>query len=151
LGNKDGGITTLEEKSLGCTQKAGRATVIDALGYLEPVKERGLSLVYGPGYDLVSCTTLAASGAHMVLFTTGRGTPYGGPVPTMKLATNTPLAQLKHRWIDFNAGSLIEDGAMEKLTDDLLELVIGTANGAPTKSEQKGYRELAIFKTGAIV
>ncbi|MCL1941830.1 MAG: altronate dehydratase family protein [Synergistaceae bacterium] len=148
-GNKDGGITTLEDKSLGCTQKAGRATVTDVLKYGESAEKKGLNLLESPGNDLVSSTALAVSGAHLVLFTTGRGTPFGSPVPTLKISSNTPLAEKKRGWIDFDAGSVAAGADINSLGDDLYELVRDVASGkTQTKTEQFGIRDLAIFKNG---
>ena len=147
-GNKAGGITTLEDKSLGCTQKGGTAEVRDVLGYCEPVKEKGLNLVQGPGNDLCAITALMASGAQMVLFTTGRGTPVGAPIPTVKVATNTPLAQKKHNWIDFNAGVLVQGASMEETTETFFKKLLAITSGEQTQSEIHGYREIAIFKDG---
>ena len=148
-GNKAGGITTLEDKSCGCVQKGGTAPVTDVIGYGDAVKEKGLTLLCGPGNDLVSSTALAAAGAHMVLFTTGRGTPFGAPVPTLKIATNTALATRKKNWIDFNAG-VIADGTIseEEATRQLMALVIRTASGDETRSEESGYRGIAVWKDG---
>ncbi len=139
-GNKAGGITTLEEKSLGCVQKGGAAPVTDVLDYGEPATKSGLHLLNGPGNDMVAVTNLAASGCQLILFTTGRGTPLGGPVPTLKIATNTALAARKPAWIDFDA----QTGAEE----DLFRLLLDTANGRPAKNEQNACREIAIFKDG---
>ncbi|MFC3799008.1 UxaA family hydrolase [Cohnella sp. GCM10012308] len=151
-GNKDGGITTLEEKSLGCTQKGGHATVTDVLAYGEPSRRPGLNLVQAPGNDLVSVTALSAAGAHVVLFTTGRGTPFGGPVPTVKIATNSQLAARKKNWIDFNAGRLIEGMSMDALRDELLAQIVDLASGEKqTNNERNGFREIAIFKDGVIL
>ncbi|SFB56108.1 D-altronate dehydratase [Cohnella sp. OV330] len=151
-GNKDGGITTLEEKSLGCTQKGGHATVTDVLAYGEPSRKPGLNLVQAPGNDLVSVTALSAAGAHVVLFTTGRGTPFGGPVPTVKIATNSQLADRKKNWIDFNAGRLIEGMGMDALRDELLAQIVGLVSGeTQTNNERNGFREIAIFKDGVIL
>ncbi|MCM3628539.1 altronate dehydratase family protein [Paenibacillus glycanilyticus] len=151
-GNKDGGITTLEEKSLGCTQKGGHAIVTDVLPYGEPSRKPGLNLVQAPGNDLVSVTALSAAGAHVVLFTTGRGTPFGGPVPTVKIATNTQLAERKKNWIDFNAGQLIEGKRMDELQEELLEQIVELASGdRETNNERNGFREIAIFKDGVIL
>jgi altronate hydrolase len=151
-GNKAGGITTLEEKSLGCTQKGGRSIVTDVVPYGERVTKAGLNLLEAPGNDLVSVTALAAGGAHIVLFTTGRGTPFGGPVPTVKLATNSDLAARKKNWIDFNAGRLLEDQSMEQLTDELWEQILALASGErQTLGERNGFREIAIFKDGVIL
>ncbi|WP_217593400.1 UxaA family hydrolase [Cohnella sp. GbtcB17] len=151
-GNKDGGITTLEEKSLGCTQKGGHATVTDVLAYGEPSRKPGLNLVQAPGNDLVSVTALSAAGAHVVLFTTGRGTPFGGPVPTVKIATNSQLADRKKNWIDFNAGRLIEGMSMDALRDELLAQIVDLASGEKqTNNERNGFREIAIFKDGVIL
>ena len=147
-GNKAGGITTLEDKSLGCTQKAGHSQVVDVLKYGERLKTRGLNLLSAPGNDAVATSALAGAGCHMVLFTTGRGTPYGGFVPTMKIATNSELAQKKKHWIDFDAGRLVYDVSMEQLLDDFVDLVTDTVNGKPTKNELNEFRELAIFKSG---
>lgn len=151
-GNKEGGISTLEEKSLGCTQKGGQAAVADVVAYGERVVKRGLNLLEAPGNDLVSVTALAAAGAHIVLFTTGRGTPFGGPVPTVKLATNSELAARKPGWIDFNAGRLLEGTSMAALADELWEQLLALASGETrTKNEQHGFREIAIFKDGVIL
>ena len=148
-GNKDGGISTLEEKSLGCTQKGGAGTVVDVLDYGARLQKPGLNLLNGPGNDIVACTALAASGANLILFTTGRGTPLGAPVPTVKIASNTDLATRKKSWIDFNAGRLLDGVPMGLLADQLFESVLALANGkTETRSETNGYREIAIFKDG---
>jgi altronate hydrolase len=147
-GNKAGGITTLEDKSLGCTQKGGKGEVRDVLSYCEPVKEKGLNLVQGPGNDLCAITALMASGAQMVLFTTGRGTPVGAPIPTVKVATNTPLAERKHNWIDFNAGILADGADVEETTEKFFGQILEIASGRKTKSEEHDFREIAIFKDG---
>lgn len=147
-GNKKGGISTLEDKSLGCTQKSGRSPVCDVLDYGEHVKEKGLILLSAPGNDLVASTALAASGAHLILFTTGRGTPFGSPVPTIKISSNSLLAMKKKNWIDFDAGRLLELTTVDELADELYQLVIETASGKKAKSEEAGYHELAIFKQG---
>ena len=151
-GNKAGGITTLEDKSCGCVQKGGSAPIVDVIGYGDRVTAKGLNMLYGPGNDLVSSTALTAAGAHMVLFTTGRGTPFGAPAPTMKLSTNTPLALKKSGWIDFNAG-VVADGTrtLDEAAEDLMSLVLETASGAQTKAEAKGFREISIFKDGIIL
>ena len=148
-GNKAGGITTLEEKSCGCVQKGGTAPIVDVIGYGDQVQKKGLHLLDGPGNDLVSATALTAAGAHLILFTTGRGTPFGAPAPTMKIATNTPLATKKSAWIDFNAG-VVADGSktIGEAAQDLVEQVLQVASGKQTKAEEKGYREIAIFKGG---
>lgn len=148
-GNKDGGITTLEDKSCGCVQKGGTAPIVDVIGYGAQVTGRGLHLLDGPGNDLVSATALTAAGAHMVLFTTGRGTPFGAPAPTMKIATNTSLATKKSQWIDFNAG-VVADGVktISETAQELMDHVLSVASGAQTKAEEKGYRQIAIFKGG---
>ncbi len=151
-GNKAGGISTLEEKSLGCTQKGGHAIVQDVVPYGERITSSGLNLLEAPGNDLVSVTALSAGGAHIVLFTTGRGTPFGGPVPTVKIATNSELAGRKKNWIDFNAGRLLEDKSMETLTDELWEQLISLASGeTQTNNERNGFKEIAIFKDGVIL
>ena len=147
-GNKDGGITTLEEKSLGCLQKGGTSQVVDILAYGARLRRPGLNFLTGPGNDIVSVTAMAAAGAHLILFTTGRGTPLGGPVPTMKISTNTDLATRKSNWIDFDAGRLIAGGTLPELAATLCDHVIETANGQPTQNEQNGFREIAIFKDG---
>lgn len=151
-GNKTGGITTLEDKSCGCVQKGGSAPIADVIGYGDRVKTRGLNLLYGPGNDLVSSTALTAAGAHLILFTTGRGTPFGAPAPTMKIATNTPLAEKKRGWIDFNAG-VVADGSHtpETAAQELMELVLEVASGRQTKTEAKGFREISIFKDGVVL
>lgn len=147
-GNKDGGITTLEEKSLGCLQKGGTSPVVDILPYGGRIRKRGLNFLTGPGNDIVSMTALAAAGAHLVLFTTGRGTPLGGPIPTFKIATNNDLAARKPNWIDFNAGRLIDGATLSALADDLFDRVLETAGGQPARNELNGFREIAIFKDG---
>lgn len=143
-GNKEGGITTLEEKSLGCVQKGGRAPVVDVLDYGDTVRKQGLSLLNGPGNDIVSLTNLTAAGCHMVLFTTGRGTPLGGMVPTVKIASNNVIAEKKKHWIDFSAFSDDKDLKAQ----ELFELVCRVAEGEQTKNEIYGNREIAIFKDG---
>ncbi len=147
-GNKDGGITTLEDKSLGCIQKGGRAMVDEVIPYGGVVSSKGLILLNGPGNDIVSTTALTAAGATLILFTTGRGTPLGAPVPTVKIATNSDLATRKGNWIDFNAGVLVEGGSMEAVCDDFSARLLAIASGEPTRSEENGYREIAIFKDG---
>ena len=148
-GNKAGGITTLEDKSCGCVQKGGSAPVVDVLEYAEPVTSKGLSLLSGPGNDMVSTTDLTAAGAHMILFTTGRGTPFGAPAPTVKISTNTALFEKKGNWIDFNAGG-VADGTetLDEAGDRLLDSVLEVASGRKTRQEESGYREIAIFKDG---
>lgn len=147
-GNKKGGITTLEEKSLGCVQKGGLADVTDVLDYGDKITKPGLSLMNGPGNDLVAVTNLAVSGAHIVLFTTGRGTPFGGPVPTVKISTNSALAERKKSWIDFDAGKLLTGYSSDKLSDELMDYVISVAEGKKCLSEENGYFEISIFKDG---
>ena len=147
-GNKAGGITTLEDKSCGCVQKGGSAQIVDVLEYAEPVTKKGLNLLSGPGNDLVSATDLTAAGVHMILFTTGRGTPFGAPAPTVKISTNTALYEKKNNWIDFNAGSVAEGEGLDQAGDRLLDFVLEVASGAPTKAERRGAREIAIFKDG---
>lgn len=147
-GNKKGGISTLEDKSLGCTQKSGSALVKGVLAYGERVKTPGLNLLSAPGNDLVAATALAAAGAHIVLFTTGRGTPFASPVPTLKIATNSRLAGKKSNWIDFNAGVLVEDSNMTDETQRLFDLVVETASGRQVCSEAAGFHDMAIFKQG---
>lgn len=147
-GNKEGGITTLEEKSLGCIQKGGKSTVVDVLEYGELVKKNGLNLLNSPGNDLVATTALGAAGCQMVLFTTGRGTPFGSFVPTMKISTNSHIFALKPHWIDFNAGVLLEGKSMEELTREFVKYVVEVASGKYVNNERSGFREIAIFKTG---
>lgn len=147
-GNKKGGISTLEDKSMGCTQKSGSAPVRGVLSYGEPVREHGLNLLSAPGNDLVASTALAASGAHIVLFTTGRGTPFASPVPTVKISSNSALYQKKGGWIDFNCGKLVEDTPLEELRDQLFDYVIAVASGQKVKSEEAGFHDMAIFKQG---
>ncbi|NLG84201.1 MAG: UxaA family hydrolase, partial [Firmicutes bacterium] len=148
-GNLAGGITTLEEKSLGCVAKAGRAPVVDVLRYGEVSGPHGLSVVESPGNDPVATTALATAGAQLVLFTTGRGTPYGGPVPTVKIASRSELARAKPHWIDFDAGRMLTEEEPGILAGELTEFVLAVASGTVrTKNEIHGYREMAIFKTG---
>lgn len=147
-GNKKGGISTLEDKSLGCTQKSGSAKVKGVLRYGETVKTVGLNLLSAPGNDLVAATALAAAGAQIVLFTTGRGTPFASPVPTVKIATNSTLAGRKKNWIDFNAGVLVEDRSMEEETAKLFAYVVEVASGRKVCSEEAGFHDMAIFKQG---
>lgn len=147
-GNKQGGISTLEDKSLGCTQKSGSSPVKGVLAYADTVKTTGLQLLSAPGNDLVASTALAAAGAQMVLFTTGRGTPFACPVPTLKISTNSSLAAKKPKWIDFNAGVLLEGQSPEQVTEDFFEYVLSVASGTPVCSERSGFHDLAIFKQG---
>jgi len=147
-GNKEGGISTLEDKSLGCTQKSGTANIVGVLSYGEICDKAGLNLLSSPGNDLVASTALAASGCQIVLFTTGRGTPFASAVPTMKISSNTELYQKKEKWIDFNAGKAIEDSTIEETGMLLFEEVIAIASGKKVKSEMAGYHDLAIFKQG---
>lgn len=147
-GNKAGGITTLEEKSLGCVQKGGSMPVTDVLRYGETLKKTGLNLLQSPGNDLVAATALALTGCQMVLFTTGRGTPFGTFVPTLKISTNSALAHKKKNWIDFNAGSIVEDETAQHALARLVEKVVATANGEQAHHEAAGAKEIAIFKTG---
>lgn len=147
-GNKAGGITTLEDKSLGCTQKGGHAEVVGVLDYAEPVKEHGLNLLNAPGNDLVAASALAMSGCQIVLFTTGRGTPFGSFVPTMKISTNTRLYEFKPNWIDFNAGQLLEGQSMDEVLDKFINFTLDVCDGKQLNHEKTGFKELAIFKTG---
>ena len=151
-GNKKGGITTLEEKSLGCVQKGGAQPVVDVLTYAQPVTKPGLNLLQAPGNDLVAASALALSGCQLVLFTTGRGTPFGSFVPTMKISTNTQLAEFKANWIDFNAG-VVADGerTLDEAGADLYQLVLDVASGKQTCAEKKGFREISIFKDGVVL
>lgn len=148
-GNKEGGISTLEDKSLGCTQKSGVSQVKDVLRYGEIVKTKGLNLLEAPGNDLVATTALGAAGAHIVLFTTGRGTPYGGFIPTIKISTNSDLAKRKPKWIDFDAGKLVnEDITMKDLLDEFIDYIVEVIEGKKTNNEQNNFKEIAIFKNG---
>ena len=150
-GNRQGGITTLEDKSCGCVQKGGSSPIMDVIPYGDAVTVRGLNMLYGPGNDLVSTTAMTAAGAHMILFTTGRGTPFGAPAPTLKISTNTQLAEKKSGWIDFNAGSIVDGEPIEDTAGRLLNLVISVASGKKTKTEELGYREISIFKDGVVL
>lgn len=147
-GNKAGGISTLEEKSLGCVQKGGTAPIVDVLDYGQKLRAQGLNLLCAPGNDLIASTALAASGCQMVLFTTGRGTPFGTCIPTLKVSTNHDLAIQKPHWIDFNAGCLLTGTTWEDATQQILQLVIDTANGKTSRNEENGYHEIAIWKNG---
>jgi altronate hydrolase len=147
-GNKKGGISTLEDKSLGCTQKSGSSPVRGVLAYGETVEEKGLNLLSAPGNDLVASTALAASGAHIVLFTTGRGTPFASPVPTVKISSNSPLYEHKKNWIDFNCGDMVNGKTLEELGEELFRYVMEVASGRKVKSEENGFHDMAIFKQG---
>ena len=147
-GNKAGGISTLEDKALGCTQKCGKAPVNGVLEYGDRLQYDGLNLLSAPGNDLVAATALAACGCHLVLFTTGRGTPFGTFVPTMKIATSPDLARRKAGWVDFSAGQLLEGRTMQELVPEFIDKVIRVASGELSKNEQNDYREIAIFKNG---
>ena len=147
-GNKKGGISTLEDKSLGCTQKSGTAPVRGVLSCGEKIACNGLNLLSAPGNDLVASTALAASGAQIVLFTTGRGTPFASPVPTVKLSSNTRLYEQKKNWIDFNCGVLVEGTDLETLRNQFFDYIIEVASGKYVKSEIAGYHDMAIFKQG---
>ncbi len=147
-GNKAGGISTLEEKSLGCTQKSGTSAVCDVLEYGDTLSVKGLNLLSAPGNDLVASTALAASGCHIVLFSTGRGTPFGTFVPTVKISSNTELATRKPDWTDFDAGTLLNNEPMPALLERFIRFVTDVANGEPTRNERNGYHEIAIFKSG---
>lgn len=147
-GNKAGGISTLEEKALGCTQKSGKSVVCGVMEYGDRIKNNGLNLLSAPGNDLVASTALAAAGCQLVLFTTGRGTPFGTFVPTMKVSTNSGLAQRKPTWIDFNAGVLAEDKSMEEVVKQFTEKILSVASGELTNNEKAGIHEISIFKNG---
>ena len=147
-GNKAGGISTLEDKALGCTQKCGKAPVSGVMEYGDRLENSGLNLLSAPGNDLVAATALASCGCHLVLFTTGRGTPFGTFVPTMKIATNPDLARRKANWIDFSAGQLIEGRTMQELVPEFIDKVLSVASGQPAKNEENDYREISIFKNG---
>lgn len=147
-GNKAGGISTLEDKALGCTQKCGKAPVSGVMEYGDRLQHDGLNLLSAPGNDLVASTALAASGCHIVLFTTGRGTPFGTFVPTMKIATNPTLAKNKPHWVDFSAGQLVEGRTMQELLPEFIDKVLAVASGQQARNEEHGYREISIFKNG---
>ena len=150
-GNKAGGITTLEDKSCGCVQKGGSAQIVDVLRYGEAVTKKGLTLLSAPGNDLVASTALTAAGAHIILFTTGRGTPFGAPAPTVKISTNTPLYERKGNWIDFNAGSIVQGESLDSAGERLLDFVLSVASGEQTRTERRGAREISIFKDGVVL
>ena len=147
-GNKAGGISTLEDKALGCTQKCGRAPVSGVLGYGDRLQVKGLNLLSAPGNDLVASTALASAGCQIVLFTTGRGTPFGTFIPTMKISTNSTLFRNKPNWIDFNAGQLVEGRSMKDVLNDFIDKIISVASGEKARNEINGYREISIFKNG---
>ena len=147
-GNKAGGISTLEDKALGCTQKCGKAPVSGVMEYGDRLENKGLNLLSAPGNDLVAATALASCGCHIVLFTTGRGTPFGTFVPTMKIATNPTLAKNKPMWVDFSAGQLVEGRTMQELVPEFIDKVIAVASGQPARNEENDYREISIFKNG---
>ncbi len=147
-GNKAGGISTLEDKALGCTQKCGRAPVSGVLEYGDRLQCNGLTLLSAPGNDLVASTALASAGCHIVLFTTGRGTPFGTFVPTMKIATNPTLAANKPNWIDFSAGQLVEGKDWNEVVPQFIDKILAVASGERTRNEENDYREIAIFKNG---
>ena len=147
-GNKAGGISTLEDKALGCTQKCGKAPVSGVMEYGDRLQAKGLNLLSAPGNDLVASTALASCGCHLVLFTTGRGTPFGTFVPTMKIATNPILAKNKPNWVDFSAGQLIEGRTMQELVPEFIDKVLAVASGEKARNEENGYQEISIFKNG---
>ncbi|MBE7037513.1 MAG: altronate dehydratase [Ruminococcaceae bacterium] len=147
-GNKEGGITTLEEKSLGCIQKGGLSKVVDVIDYGDAVSKNGLSLLNGPGNDIVAITNLTSAGVNMILFTTGRGTPVGAPVPTVKISTNKNLYERKKNWIDFDSSPVLSEKSMDEMTDKLLEYIIKVASGEETNNEKNDFREISIFKDG---
>lgn len=147
-GNKKGGISTLEDKSLGCTQKGGTSTVVDVLSYADPIRKKGLNLLSAPGNDLVASSALGFSGCQLVLFTTGRGTPFGSFIPTLKISTTSELFNKKKNWIDFNAGSLLEGEPMDQLLSEFIQYIIEVASGTQLNHEKSGFKEIAIFKTG---
>ena len=147
-GNKAGGISTLEDKALGCVQKCGKAPVSGVMEYGDRLQNNGLNLLSAPGNDLVAATALASCGCHIVLFTTGRGTPFGTFVPTMKIATNPDLARRKQNWIDFSAGQLVEGRTMQELVPEFIDKVLSVASGEQARNEANDYREISIFKNG---
>jgi altronate hydrolase len=148
-GNKSGGITTLEDKSLGCTRKSGKSPIVDVVKIDQRISTPGLNLLYSPGNDIVATTALGSAGCHLVLFSTGRGTPLGGFIPTIKVASNSTLAQTKANWIDFNAGVLADpETNRDDVLSSLLSVIVATINGKLTSAELRKNREIAIFKTG---
>ena len=147
-GNKAGGISTLEDKALGCTQKCGRAPVSGVLEYGDRLQTPGLNLLSAPGNDLVAATALASAGCHLILFSTGRGTPFGTFVPTMKISTNSDLYNRKKNWIDFNAGQLVDGKTMKELVPEFIDKILAVASGEPARNEVNGYSEISIFKNG---
>lgn len=150
-GNKDGGITTLEDKSLGCIQKGGTAPVVGVLDYGDYVENNGLYLLTGSGNDQVSCTNLVASGAQLIVFTTGRGNPFGSPVPTVKLSSNTRLYERKPHWIDYNAGQLVDGKSFDEVTEDFTNYILDVASGKKANNEIGGYKDISIFRDGVIL
>ena len=152
LGNIEGGITTLEEKSLGCIKKGGTSIIRDVIFYGDQATRNGLQLLESPGNDLISITALTAAGSHIILFTTGRGNPLGSPIPTIKISTNNELYQRKKKWIDFNAGQIIDGVNMDKLAEDLMIYILKVTSGEErTKNEVNNYRDIGIFKKGIIL
>ncbi len=147
-GNKEGGITTLEEKSLGCIQKGGKSPVVDVLKYGDPISKTGLSLLSAPGNDLVASTALAASGCQVVLFSTGRGTPFGTFVPTVKISSNSEIFNRKKNWMDFDAGRLLTGMSLDEMSEEFFKYILEVANGKEVRNEKNGYKEIAVFKTG---
>ena len=147
-GNKAGGITTLEDKSLGCTQKSGSFPVMNVLDYGETTDTTGLNLLCAPGNDLCAATALAASGAQIVLFTTGRGTPFACPVPTLKISSNNRIRDKKNNWIDFSAGDVLEGKSFDELAEELFDMILNAASGEKLKSEIAGFHDMAIWKRG---
>jgi altronate hydrolase len=151
-GNKAGGISTLEEKSLGCVQKGGGAPVTGVLGYGDPIVKPGLNLLTGSGNDQVSCTNLVCSGATLICFTTGRGNPFGTPVPTVKIASNGALARKKPHWIDYNAGQVLEGSTWAEMEQDFFQYILDVASGRKTtRNEENGYKEISVFRDGVIL
>ncbi len=151
-GNKAGGISTLEEKSLGCVQKGGSAPVTGVLGYGDPITQPGLNLLTGSGNDQVSCTNLVCSGATLICFTTGRGNPFGAPVPTVKVASNGNLAGRKPHWIDYNAGQVLEGISWQEMEEDFFRYILSVASGEQcTRNEENGYKEISVFRDGVIL
>ena len=137
---------------MGCTQKGGHAPVVGVLNYGESICSKGLNLLIGPGNDQVSCTNLVASGAQMILFTTGRGNPFGSAVPTVKISSNNKLYNKKKHWIDYNAGQLLEDKSFDQVTEDFFSYLLQVASGTiKTRNEEYGYREISIFRDGVIL
>ncbi len=138
-GNKQGGLTTIFEKSLGAVAKGGTSPLRAVYKYAEPVTERGFVLMDTPGYDPASVTGMVAGGAQVIVFTTGRGSCFGcKPAPTIKVATNTPMFNRMREDMDINAGTILEGATVEDVGREIFEMIIATASGRQTLSEAQG-------------